>query len=521
MGRKRLGILLELGPKGNVESYYVVRVCGDGTSEIGPGLAWETRRGLLNHWLYAGFIHIRGSKRSDWRAPRISGRTALHGHRWAMISEILVIGLNHVTAPVEIREKITFPGDEHGQVARSLLDVDGIQEAVVVSTCNRAEVIAAVDDSETAAERLVEFIGVVHELNPESLRKFLYVKQGEEAVRHVFRVASSLDSMVLGEPQVLGQVKEGYSRAANANATGSILNRLMHRAFFTAKRVRTETGIGLAAVSVAYVAVELAKKILGNLREKSVIIIGAGEMAELAARHLAGQVEKSVLVFNRTYENACALARDLRGRAAPMDSLEEGLVDADVVITSTGSCEPLINTDQVRKVMRLRRFKPIFLIDIAIPRDVEPEVNNIDGVYLYNIDDLQAVVRENLGERSHEARKAQDIVDEEAEKFMKWTKSLHSTPTIIALKDKLETIRTAELTRLNGRLSSLSPAERETVELITRSIVNKIAHDPISFLKKTGMTSRQNTYLDTVQRLFNLNGLPNDRLRPEEEPREE
>ncbi len=435
-----------------------------------------------------------------------------------MMSEILLIGLNHVTAPIEIRERITFPGDEAGQVTRSMLGVEGIQEAVLVSTCNRSEVIVAAEDVENTTQRLINFVADIHGLDADPLKTFLYIKKGEEAVRHVFRVASSLDSMVLGEPQILGQVKEGYSRASNANATGPILNRLMHRAFFSAKRVRTETGIGLAAVSVAYVAVELAKKILGELSEKSVMIIGAGEMAELAARHLADQVQKSITVFNRTYENACSLARQLRGLAAPMEKLNEGLVDADVVITSTGSCEPLITESQIRTVMRRRRFRPIFLIDIAIPRDVEPAVNNIDGVYLYNIDDLRTVVQENLGERRLEARKAEAIVELEVEKFMKWTRTLHSTPTIVALKEKLENIRTGELARLNGKLSDLSREEREIVELITRSIINKIAHDPISFLKKTGLTSKQNMYLDVVQRLFNLDSSGNDREQKEKEP---
>jgi glutamyl-tRNA reductase len=213
------------------------------------------------------------------------------------------------------------------------------------------------------------------------------------------------------------------------------------------------------------------------------MIVGAGEMAELAARHLSDQVDKSLIVFNRTYENACSLARQLRGRAAPMERLNEGLIEADVVITSTGSCEPLINENQIRTVMRRRRFRPIFMIDIAIPRDI---------------------VQENLGERRQEAEKGEAIVEDEVEKFMKWTKTLHSTPTIIALKEKLETIRTGELARLNGKLSDLSQEEREIVELITRSIVNKIAHDPISFLRKTGLTTKQNMYLDVVQRLFKL-----------------
>ncbi len=285
--------------------------------------------------------------------------------------------------------------------------------------------------------------------------------------------------------------------------------------------VRTETGVGMSAVSVAYVAVELAKKILGELKQKAVLLIGAGEMAELAARHLRSHAEKPVIVVNRTYGNACALADHLRGRAIPMEQLDDGLVEADVVITSTGSCEPLIQAAQLRGVMRRRRYRPIFLIDIAIPRDVEPEANEIDGVYLYNIDDLQAVVQENVGERQQEAIRGEAIVEDEARKFVEWTRTLESAPTIIALKKKMEAIRDAELARLNGKLSTLSPTQREAVEIITRSIINKIAHDPIAFLKKAGSRSKRNVYLDVAQRLFGLDGLTHDPGTGEKESNQE
>ncbi len=257
-------------------------------------------------------------------------------------------------------------------------------------------------------------------------------------------------------------------------------------------------------------AVELARKILGDLNDKAVILIGAGEMAELAARHLTTHVEKPILVVNRTLENACQLARRLQGSAAPMDKLEEGLGTADVVITSTGSCDPIITFAQMKAVMKKRRYRPIFLIDIAIPRDVEAAVNDIDGVYLYNIDDLQAVVDENLGGRKQEALRGEQIVAEEVEKFTYWARTLDSTPTIVAIKERLETIRAGELARLNGKLSHLAPEEREVVEIITRSIINKIAHEPISFLKKVGRTSKRNVYLYTAQRMFKLDGLLDD-----------
>jgi glutamyl-tRNA reductase len=437
-----------------------------------------------------------------------------------MTVSLLVIGLNHSTAPVEVRERISFPGDQEGKVTRLIADVPGVEEAMILSTCNRAEIITTVGSADSR-DQLIEAIGSIHGVDPKQFREFLYVKEGGDAVRHVFRVASSLDSMVLGEPQILGQVKEGYKRATTVSSTGPIVNRLMHRAFFTAKRVRTETGVGAAAVSVAYVAVELAKKILGHLHDKAVLLIGAGEMAELAARHLSGQVERPIVVVNRTFENACTLARQLGGNAQAMEQLLDALVNADVVITSTGSCEPIIKRSEAKTVMKRRRFRPIFLIDIAIPRDVEPEVNDIDGVYLYNIDDLQSVVEENVGERREEAARGERIVDEEVDKFVNWTRTLESTPTIVALREKLEAIRTGEMSRLNGRISKLSPEDRETVEMITRSIINKIAHDPISFMKKTGARSKRSEYLDLAQRLFKLDGLLSDPTSGEEESLED
>lgn len=421
-----------------------------------------------------------------------------------MIPHILVIGLNHSTAPVEIRERITFPSHEEGKAIRTMARVEGVEETIILSTCNRAEIVMTTVDPEASPEKVVQAIADFHSIDPQDFREFLYFKSASDAVQHVFRVTASLDSMVLGEPQILGQVKESYRRAVQANTTGPVLNRLMHRAFFTAKRIRTETGVGRAAVSVAYVAVELARKILGDLKHKKILLIGAGDMAELAARHLAGHVEKPILVVNRTFETACTLAKELCGDALPMDQLEEALVQADVTITSTASCEALIRKDLLKAVMRRRRNRPIFLIDIAIPRDVDPEANDIDGVYLYNIDDLQAVVSENVGERSQEALKGERIVAEEVIKFIGWTRTLEAAPTIVALKDKLEMIRKGELARLNGKLAELGPTERESVEIITRSIINKIAHDPIVFLKKAGSSAKRNFYLATAQSMFNL-----------------
>ncbi|MFH0957671.1 MAG: glutamyl-tRNA reductase, partial [Pseudomonadota bacterium] len=345
----------------------------------------------------------------------------------------------------------------------------------------------------------------IHGLRADSLIPHLYLKKSSDAVKHVFRVTSSLDSMVLGEPQIVGQVKAAFKRDAAANTTGPLINRLMHRAFFTAKRVRTETGVALAAVSIAYVAVELAKKILGELEECEALLIGAGEMAELTARHLAGNVKKPIRIINRTIQNACVLATQFEGTAEPMDRLFDALTTVDVVISSTGSCDPIIMFSDMKAVMKRRRHKPIFMIDIAIPRDIEPRVNDLDGVYLYNIDDLQAVVDENIGERVLEAEKAANIVEEEVKKFMSWTSSLQWAPTIVALKNKFEEIRMNEIGRLNGRLTRLSDAEREAIDILTKSIINKIAHGPITFMKQSLKTTRHNQHIDFVQRVFDLN----------------
>ncbi|MCX5873959.1 MAG: glutamyl-tRNA reductase [Deltaproteobacteria bacterium] len=421
-----------------------------------------------------------------------------------IVHDFLVLGINHNTAPVLIREKVTFPGNQDGAVTRLVAQAEDILECIIVSTCNRAEIIVVTNDPDLSAENLIELVSKIHELDVESIRPYFYIKKGKEAVRHVFRVTSSLDSMVLGEPQIVGQVKEAFKRDAAANATGPLLNRLMHRAFFTAKRVRTETGVALAAVSIAYVAVELAKKILGELEQRQALLIGAGEMAELTARHLASNVKRPIKIINRTLENACVLAAEFDGSAESMEQLYDALADADVVISSTGSCDPIIRFREMKTVMHRRRHKPIFMIDIAIPRDIEPEVNDLDGVYLYNIDDLRAVVEENIGERRAEAEKADKIVDQEVGKFINWTKSLEWAPTIVALKERFEEIRANEISKMNGKFGSLDETEREAIDILTKAIINKIAHGPISFMKQSIKTTRRDQHVDFVQRVFGL-----------------
>jgi len=334
--------------------------------------------------------------------------------------------------------------------------------------------------------------------------KSLYSLMGEEAVKHIFRVASSLDSMVVGEPQILGQIKSAYEMAVESKTSGLILHRLLHRAFHVAKRVRTETKIGDSAVSVSSVAVELSQKIFETLEKKIVLLIGAGEMCELAARHLvSGGVEK-VLVTNRTYERAVALAQGFKGEAIPFDEMNQGLKRVDIVISATDSPQYLIRHDQMAKVIKERKHQPIFFIDIADPRNIEPNVGDIENVYLYNIDDLKKVADENIKDRGKEAQKAEAIVQEEVIKFVNWYHSLEVTPTIVALRKKFEEIGKKELEKTLSLHPNLSDKEKKSLEALTSAILNKILHTPSTLLKQSNEEAMADFYLDTLRTLFQL-----------------
>jgi len=327
--------------------------------------------------------------------------------------DVAIIGVNHHTAPVEMRERLAFDPGALNEPLRRLLGARPVSEALILSTCNRVEIALAADAPQEALGSAADFIAAHGSLELGELEEHLYTYLSRDAVRHVFRVASSLDSMVLGEPQILGQVKEAYRRACQAHACGAVLNKFMHRAFRVAKRVRTETRIGDNAVSVSYAAVELARKIFDDLSEKTVLLIGAGEMAELALRHLIDQGVERVIITNRTHENAVSLAAQYRGRAVRYAEFPHYLADADIVLSSTGSSAYIVTAGEVAGIIRRRRNRPMFFIDIAVPRDIDPEVNALGNTYLYNIDDLQKVVDENLDERRAEARKAEDIVEDE------------------------------------------------------------------------------------------------------------
>ncbi len=425
--------------------------------------------------------------------------------------ELVAIGLNHKTAPIEIREKLAFSDAEIEKALWQAQGLPSLNENMILSTCNRVEIYAASRMTENAVFELKDFLSKYHGLSLKEFENSLYCFVGEEAVRHIFRVASSLDSMVVGEPQILGQIKSAYEIATQAKTSGLILHKLLHRAFFVAKRVRNETRIGNSAVSVSFVAVELAKKIFGALEEKVVLLIGAGEMSELAARHLVSGGVKKVLVANRTYERAVTLAEEFKGEPIPFDEMAQGLRKADIVISATGSPQYLIRHDPVAKVMKDRKQKPIFFIDIADPRDIEPKVGDIENVYLYNIDDLQHVANENIQGREKEAQNAEAIVREEVAKFVHWYRSLDITPTIVALRKKFDEIRKKELQKTLSLHPNLSEKERKSLEALTSAIINKILHEPLTLLKRNPENGSSELYLDTLQTLFGLSEkLPED-----------
>jgi len=418
--------------------------------------------------------------------------------------ELIVLGLNHKTAPIEIRERLAFPEDRIETALHQVKSLTSLKENMILSTCNRVEIYAASREIENAILDLKHFLSRYHALSLKEFEKNLYSFVGEEAVKHIFRVASSLDSMVVGEPQILGQIKSAYNIAVESKTSGLILHRLLHRAFHVAKRVRTETKIGDRAVSVSFVAVELAKKIFETLEKKTVLLIGAGEMCELAARHLVSEGVEKVLVTNRTYERAVALAQEFKGEAIPFDEIGQGLKKADIVISATDSPQYLIHHDQVTKVIKDRKNRPIFFIDIADPRNIEPSVGDIENVYLYNIDDLKKVADENIKDRGKEAQKAEAIVQEEVIKFVNWYHSLEVTPTIVALRKKFEEIGKKELEKTLSLHPNLSDKEKKSLEALTSAIINKILHTPSTLLKQSNEEATADLYLDTLRTLFQL-----------------
>ena len=417
---------------------------------------------------------------------------------------LTLVGLSHKTAPVEIREKLTFPAHRQEEALSILTSDDCVAEAVIISTCNRTEIYAVTAIDSDGPGAIIDFLCDYHDLDRHELVRYLYIQEGESVVKHLFRVVASLDSMVIGEAQVLGQVKEGYDYALEAGVSGRIFNKLFRQSFEVGKRVRNETAIGESAVSISYAAVALAKKVFDTLEGRTVLVLGAGKMSELTAQHLCSNGVCNVLVANRTFERAVELADKFDGEAIPYEALYDHLAKADILITSTAATEFVVTRDEIARAMKPRRGNPLFLIDIAVPRDIDPAVNELNDVFLYDIDDLSGVVEANLAERMQEAEKAETIIAEEMAAFESWIEGMEVVPTLAAMRAKAEAVRQQELGKAIKRLGGLSEKELKTIDSLTCSIVNKMLHDPTSRLKNVAAEKDGYEYVEAARYLYAL-----------------
>jgi len=417
---------------------------------------------------------------------------------------IIVVGLNHKTAPVELREKLYFPLETIEDPLKRVTSLPHVSEALILSTCNRVEIIAVTKDIREGAEEIRNFLSSYHGISMNQLVSCLYSYDSYEAIKHIFHVASGLDSMVVGEPQILGQLKDAYSLANKHKTSDVILHRFLHRAFSVAKKVRTETKIATSAVSISYAAVELAKKIFDSLKDKVVMLIGAGEMSELAARHLLSHGVREIMIANRTHSRAIELAKEFGGRPVVFEDLTLFLPQVDIVISSTASAHYIIRSDDVVRALKIRKYKPMFFIDIAVPRDIDPRINDISNVYLYDIDDLKGVVDTNIKMREEEAKKAEGIIEKEIEQFNKWLGTLNAVPTVISLRERFEEIRKKEVEKAISSLNGSSEFDPKVLDALTTSIVNKILHYPVTKLKMLDNTREGNYFVDAVRKLFDL-----------------
>lgn len=410
----------------------------------------------------------------------------------------LVTGLNHKTAPVELRERLAFAKESLPDATRELLSSPGVHEAMILSTCNRVELLVSHNGTDP---NLPRFLAEHFALDRTVLEPHLYRYQDEEAIRHMFRVASSLDSMVVGEAQILGQVKQSWSVARELGAIRGPLDKLLQGAFTAAKRVRSETEIGSSSVSIASVAVDLARRIFGSLDGKKILIVGAGKMSELAARHLMEHGADSILVANRTYDRAIRLAEQFLGQAIRFEDLHSRAHEADIIITSTGSSQHIFAMEQAQQILHRRKNRPVFLIDIAVPRDVDPQINRLEGIFLYDIDDLQSVATSNLVDRGREAERAEAIILEETERFRRRIRTLDIAPAIVEVQGTAEELRQAELHRQQRVLQSLTPEQQEAVESLTRGLMNKFLHLPLQAMK-TAAREGDAAALETIRAMF-------------------
>jgi glutamyl-tRNA reductase len=418
--------------------------------------------------------------------------------------KLCITGLNHRTAPVSIREQLAFKDDELAGALAALKRQPGVREGMILSTCNRVEVAIAADDSTDPRQSVETFLSRSQQLDPDWLRQYLYVFEGRDAVRHLFRVAASLDSMIVGEPQILGQLKCAYSVAKETGSVGGLLDMVLTRAFGVAKRVRSETEIGANAVSVSYAAVELAREIFGSLKGRRVMLIGAGKMSELAARHLRRSGVGEILVTNRTHSRAEEVSKMVEGSIVDYRIYRDRLKDVDIVITSSAAPGYLLTKDDMKAIRSARRNRPMFLIDIAVPRNIDPAVNELDNMFVYDIDDLQKAVEENMKARLGEAEAADKIIAEEVDRLESWVRTRQVGPVISALRDQLEQLRAAEVERMRSKLGTLTPQQEQAIETLTRSIINKIAHGPISELRRQATDENGLPALDTIRSMFRL-----------------
>jgi glutamyl-tRNA reductase len=418
---------------------------------------------------------------------------------------LLLVGISHRTAPVDVRERVDFHARGVAVALSALAGRGSTREAAIVSTCNRAELYAACDDVAKTRQDLTTFVSEFNGVPHPHVAPHVYDLSDVDAARHLFRVAAGLDSLVVGEPQILGQVKEAFSAATESQTAGPVLNRLFHSSFAVGKRVRTETGLGSGAVSIGYAAVALAKKIFGDLAGRSVLVIGAGEMGKVTAMHMKSQGVQHVTIISRTMAHAARTAEAIGGAsAATWDDMDTALSACDVVISATGAASPILTKAHIEGVMRPRRSRPLFIIDIAVPRDVEPEAGEIEQVFLYNVDDLQATVRENLARRASEVERAEAIVAEEVKKFAAWFRSRGAIPTVVALRQRFEAIRRAELERLEFKLAAMPAEARARVDEITHLIIEKLLLTPTEQLKAIGDADTIAAYTEALTRLFSL-----------------
>jgi glutamyl-tRNA reductase len=420
------------------------------------------------------------------------------------LRSLFVSGLNHLTAPIDVREQLALEDEKVREILADLSARGLFDEVMILSTCNRVELYAVAEVPGEARQAAFSRLGAQRGLPLRDLEPMLYTKTGDEAVRHAFRVASALDSMLLGEPQILGQVKDAFALAQSSGTVGPLLYSVMSRAFSVAKKVRTETGVGRHAVSVSFAAVELGRKIFDGLDGKAVLLVGAGEMAEMAARHLIEDGAAPVYIANRTWSRAQDLGRVLGGAAVPFEELYAVMASVDIVIASTAAPEPIIRAADVQQALHARRARPLFFIDIAVPRNVEAAVNDLENTFCYDIDDLRSVVESNLRERQREAQRAEALVAREVERFATRLRDLEVVPTIVSLRHRLETIRQAELEKALGRLSGADDETRHVMEALSQSIVNKILHAPMIKLRDSSRAGHGPRVIELISELFGL-----------------